>query len=80
MERKPLGETPFVHNDCRIVDSALGAFTEVGRASRLLNSSLGDYSYCERLCDIANTEIGKFSNISVASSLTCPPTFSFGGD
>ena len=72
MERKPLGETPFVHNDCRIVDSALGAFTEVGRASRLPNSSLGDYSYCERLCDIANTEIGKFSNI--ASFVRIGPT------
>ena len=70
--RKPLGEEPFIHEDCLIVDAGFGRFTEVGRGSRVMNSQFADYSYCERYCDIANARIAKFSNI--ASFVRIGPT------
>jgi len=57
-------DAPFLHDDCEIADSSFGAFTEVGRGSRIANSTLGDYSYCDRYCDIANADVGKFANIA----------------
>ncbi|MGB4780219.1 chloramphenicol acetyltransferase [Microbacterium sp.] len=53
-----------VHEGSTVVDSVLGAYSEVGEGSRLNNTELGDYSYCDRLCDIANTTVGKFSNVA----------------
>jgi len=72
VDRKPLGNDPFIHEECQIVGSNFGRYTEVGRGSRVLNSHLGDYSYCERYCDIANSHVGKFSNI--ASFVRIGPT------
>ncbi|WP_238367776.1 DapH/DapD/GlmU-related protein [Mesobacterium pallidum] len=57
-------DAPFVHPDCEITDSTFGAFTEVGRGSRIAHSALDDYSYCDRYADIANARIGKFANIA----------------
>jgi len=53
-----------IHPDCEITDCEFGAFTEVGRGSRLAHVAMGDYSYCDRVCDLANAEIGKFVNIA----------------
>jgi len=53
-----------IHPECEVTDCAFGAFTEVGRGSRLAHVTLGDYSYCDRLCDLANAGIGKFANIA----------------
>ena len=53
-----------IHPDCEITECAFGAFTEVGRGSRLAHVAMGDYSYCDRMCDLANAEIGKFANIA----------------
>lgn len=53
-----------IHPDCEITDCAFGAFTEIGRGSRLAHVAIGDYSYCDRVCDLANAEIGKFANIA----------------
>ncbi len=57
-------ETPFIHPDCEVAGSRLGAYVEIGRGSRVLNSEFLDYSYCDRGADIANTEVGKFANIA----------------
>ena len=57
-------ETPTIHPDCEVTDTTFGAFTEIGRGSRVAHSTVGDYSYCDRYCDIANARIGKFSNIA----------------
>ena len=57
-------DAPLVHPDCEIADSSFGAYTEVGRGSRIAHSSLGDYSYCDRYADIANATVGKFANIA----------------
>ena len=51
---KSLGTSPFIHEDCQIVDSKFGVYNEIGRGSRVLNSTIGDYSYCDRYADIAN--------------------------
>jgi len=53
-----------IHPDCEITDCEFGAFTEVGRGSRLAHVAMAEYSYCDRLCDLANAEIGKFANIA----------------
>lgn len=57
-------KTPYLHPDCSVVDSHLGAYVEVGQGSRLAHSQIDDYSYCDRFADIANTSVGKFSNIA----------------
>lgn len=57
-------DAAVIHPDCEISDCEFGAFTEVGRGSRLTHVAMGDYSYCDRVCDLANAEIGKFANIA----------------
>lgn len=59
-----LSPEPTVHPTAQVVNSTLGAWTEVGAQSSLLNSTFGDYTYCTARCDFANVEIGKFSNIA----------------
>ena len=59
-----LSTEPFIHPDCDITASTLGAYTEIGRGSRLNHVTMGDYSYCDRYADIANAQIGKFANIA----------------
>lgn len=53
-----------VHPDCEITESDFGAYSEIGRGSRVAYSVFGDYSYCDRYCDIANADIGRFANIA----------------
>lgn len=57
-------EGPVVHPDCEITEATFGAYTEVGRGTRVAHSVIGAYSYCDRYCDIANTEVGRFANIA----------------
>jgi len=59
-----LSTDPFIHPDCQITESTLGAYTEIGQCSRLNHVVMGDYSYCDRYADIANAQIGKFANIA----------------
>jgi phosphonate metabolism protein (transferase hexapeptide repeat family) len=55
---------PVIHPECEITDSDLGAYTEIGRGSRVAHCVIGDYSYCDRYCDLANADVGRFSNIA----------------
>ena len=57
-------EGAVVHPDCEITEASFGAYTEVGRGTRVALSRFGDYSYCDRYCDIANAEVGRFANIA----------------
>ena len=57
-------EGPLIHPDCEITQAEFGAFTEIGRGSRVAHSVIGDYSYCDRMCDIANADVGRFANIA----------------
>jgi len=57
-------DTPTIHPDCEITDSSFGAYTEIGRGSRVAHSEVGDYSDCDSYGDSANARIGKFANIA----------------
>ena len=54
----------FVHPECEVSHSTLGAYTELGRGTRMLNTDFGDYSYTDRYADVANATVGKFANIA----------------
>jgi len=62
MER--LSETPFVHENCRIINSHLGQYTEIGMGNYFENVVFGDYSYTGELCILQNTVVKKFANIA----------------
>lgn len=67
-----LGVTPEIDPTAEIVDSSVGAFTEVGERCLMLESTLGNYSYLSPGCDVAYADIGKF--VSVASAARIGPT------
>lgn len=61
---KKLDIEPFVHENSRIINSQLGAYTEIGIFNTLENVTFGDYSYTSEFCMVQNADIGKFSNIA----------------
>lgn len=61
---KTLSTTPLVHPSAMVLDSTLGAYTEVGARSSLTEVSLGDYSYIVNDGNVIYTEIGKFCSIA----------------
>lgn len=60
---------PFIHPDCKIVETSFGRYCEVGQGSILAYSAFDDYSYCDRYADIANTAVGKFANIAAMTRI-----------
>lgn len=64
-----LSRQVYLHPDTEITDSHFGAYTEVGRGSRIAHSTFGDYSYCDRYADVANATVGKFANIAAFSRI-----------
>lgn len=71
MAGKTLGLEPAIDPTARIVDCALGRYTEVGARTLVSESSLGDYSYVVQDCEIIYARIGKFC--SVASHVRINP-------
>jgi len=61
---KKLGEQPCIHDGCFIVDSYIGAWTELGRGTLLVESTFGDYSYTAGDADIIYTDVGRFCSIA----------------
>lgn len=61
---KTLGPEPTVHETATVRDSALGAWTEIGRNTSILESSIGDYSYFAGDGQVAYATIGKFCSIA----------------
>lgn len=61
---KKLGELPYIHDGCLVIDSEVGAWTELGRQTMLVESTFGDYSYTSGFNDIIYTDIGKFCSIA----------------
>lgn len=57
-------QSPRVHPTATVVDSELGAWTDVGDRASLIETVLGDYSYVERDCQVIYTHIGKFCSIA----------------
>ncbi len=62
-----LSETPYLHDNTKIVASNLGKFVEIGEGTRVLESTVGDYSYTDRFADIAYSHLGKFVNVAAFS-------------
>jgi phosphonate metabolism protein (transferase hexapeptide repeat family) len=61
---KSLSEEPTIHDDCVIVDSEIGAWTEIGRGTMIIESSVVDYIYTAGDVDMIYTEVGKFCSIA----------------
>jgi phosphonate metabolism protein (transferase hexapeptide repeat family) len=61
---KILSEKPYVDASATVVDSTLGAWTEVGARTKILESVMGDYSYIVNDGSIAYAAIGKFCSIA----------------
>ncbi|MBE1425023.1 phosphonate metabolism protein (transferase hexapeptide repeat family) [Desulfomicrobium macestii] len=59
-----LSPEPSIHPTAAIVDSTLGAWTEIGAQTEIISSTIGEYSYlCDR-CHVMYTRIGKFCSIA----------------
>lgn len=59
-----LSPEPTVHEDVKMAETQLGAWTEVGEHSYFENTVLGDYSYTGPYGFFQNTLVGKFANIA----------------
>ncbi|ADZ70303.1 DapH/DapD/GlmU-related protein [Polymorphum gilvum] len=55
---------PSIHPDALVVDSSLGAWTEVAAGTEIRQSEMGDYSYIMQGGDVVWTTIGKFCSIA----------------
>ena len=61
---KILGLEPHIHPDAVVVDSKLGAWTEVQAHAKVSESEIGDYSYVTSYCQVHWTTMGKFVNVA----------------
>jgi phosphonate metabolism protein (transferase hexapeptide repeat family) len=66
---KQLGETPWVHESSRIVESWLGPWTSIGPHSSIVESSVGDYTHTAGDNQIIYSDIGKFCSIAAGVRL-----------
>jgi phosphonate metabolism protein (transferase hexapeptide repeat family) len=64
MAGKQLSLTPAVDPSAKLVDTKLGAYTEVGARTSLTEVTMGDYSYVVNDGQITYTTIGKFCSIA----------------
>jgi phosphonate metabolism protein (transferase hexapeptide repeat family) len=64
-----LGLQPVIHPSAKVVNARLGAYVEIGEATRILDSTIGDYSYTDRFADIAYATLGKFVNVAAFSRI-----------
>lgn len=63
-EKKVLRREPLINENCKLINTKLGEFTEIGIFNFFENVTLDDYSYTGQFCFVQNAEIGKFSNIA----------------
>jgi phosphonate metabolism protein (transferase hexapeptide repeat family) len=61
---KMLSEEPTIHAGCRIHDSHVGGWTELGGGTTLSESTFGDYSYTAGNVSIIYADVGKFCSIA----------------
>lgn len=61
---KSLGEAPRIDPTCRVVDSHIGAWTELMTHTHLVESTFDDYSYTAGFVQIVYTDVAKFANIA----------------
>jgi phosphonate metabolism protein (transferase hexapeptide repeat family) len=63
-EKKVLTGEPLIGESCKLANTKLGQFTEVGIFNFCENVILDDYSYTGQFCFLQNVEVGKFANIA----------------
>lgn len=63
-EKKVLTPEPIVGEHCKMINSQLGEYTELGIFNFLENVYLDDFSYTGQFCFLQNTYVGKFANIA----------------
>lgn len=63
-EKHGLREAPNIHASAHVVDSTLGAWTEVGAGTTIMQSEMGDYSYIVQNGHVVWSTIGKFCAIA----------------
>lgn len=59
-----LSQEPLIHKNCRLINTELGEYTEIGVYNYLENVRFGAYSYTSEFCMLQNAVIGKFVNIA----------------
>jgi hypothetical protein len=64
MSPKRLGPIPTIAPTAHVVDSRLGAWTEVGANTKIIESRMDDYSYVVNDGHIIYTTMGKFCSIA----------------
>ncbi|MGM4991901.1 chloramphenicol acetyltransferase [Tardiphaga sp. 841_E9_N1_2] len=69
MAGKQLSLTPAVDPTAKLVDTELGAYTEVGARTILNEVAMGDYSYVVNDGQITYTTIGKFCSIAAMTRI-----------
>ena len=64
LPNKRLSRDPAIDPQAIVLDSDLGAWTEVGARTRVIETVMGDYSYVVNDSDLIYSQIGKFVNIA----------------
>ncbi|HWS43927.1 MAG TPA: DapH/DapD/GlmU-related protein [Pseudoflavonifractor sp.] len=59
-----LGIQPTIEEDVELIDSVLGAYTQIQAHSVLCDVQMGDFSYCAGYNQIYYAQIGKFCSIA----------------
>lgn len=59
-----LGVQPTIEEDVELVDTTLGAYTQIQAHSVLCDVQMGDFSYCAGYNQIYYAQIGKFCSIA----------------
>jgi phosphonate metabolism protein (transferase hexapeptide repeat family) len=62
--KKLLGEQPHIHETARVLDSQIGAWTDLGPGTTIIESTFGDYSYAAGDVSIIYADVGKFCSIA----------------
>ena len=62
--KKRLGDQPHIHPTARVIDSQLGAWTDLGPNTTIYESTFGDYSYTAGDVSIVYADVGKFCSIA----------------
>jgi hypothetical protein len=70
--KKILSEKPTVHENCKLKNSVIGKWTEIGPNNYWENVDFGDFSFTSGYNQIQNAKIGNFANI--ASGVRIGPT------
>jgi phosphonate metabolism protein (transferase hexapeptide repeat family) len=61
---KMLTERPTIHPTATVLNSCIGAWTDIGPECTIDESSIGDYTYTMKDVSVIYTEVGKFCSLA----------------